>query len=844
VRVGRAVRPPTAEGTVVTRRSLPALAAALGLLVLAACSPDRVTTSPGPRGPNTPAAVGSANAATAVKVNEVESNGGTPGDWVEFVNTSADAVDLSGYMLRDNDDTRQYVFPAGTVVPANGFLVADEAQFDFGLGAADVARLFAPDGTTLIDSFAWTAHASTTYGRCPDGTGAFATTSLSTKGAANDCGVLIRLNEIESSGGAPGDWVELYNPSAAPVDVGGYVFRDDDDARGYVVPSGTTIPAGGYLVLDEAEFGFGLGAPDAARLYRPNGTTLVDGFAWTAHAGTTFARCPDGAGSLATSAAPTKGAVNACPAAATTVKVNEVESNGGTPGDWVELVNTGTAPVDLAGYVFRDNDDTRGYVLPAGTSIPAGGFLVLDEAQFGFGLGAADAARLFAPGGATVVDSYAWTAHAATTYARCPDGVGAFRTSTSSTKGSANDCALPLRINEVESNGGTPGDWIELVNAGATPIDLTGYVVRDNNDAAGYVLPAGSVIAGNGYLVLDEAQFGFGLGAADAARVFAPGGTALVDSYTWTAHAATTYGRCPNGSGPFATTTAPTKGAANACPGDLVVSPWPGEPAVTTADAGGVFGGNLSGLFSQPLAGLPTGVVWAVRNGPGALFRLTFVNGVWTPRATRTWAAGKALRYPDGTGDVDAEGVTVVGTSAYVAAERNNALSGTSRNSILRYDVAVESGPVLVATREWDLTPDLPPNGPNLGLEAITRVPDAFLVAAGFVDESRGAAYDPANYPNHEGGLFFVGVEASGLVYAYALDHAAGTFTRVAAFASGFPSVMELAFDASWGSSGPSATIRAPGVLRCSGSTPRPGRRRGGASSWRSGSSARPGCPT
>ncbi|MBC7844597.1 MAG: lamin tail domain-containing protein, partial [Gemmatimonadaceae bacterium] len=182
---------------------------------------------------------------------------------------------------------------------------------------------------------------------------------------------------------------------------------------------------------------------------------------------------------------------------------------------------------------------------------------------------------------------------------------------------------MAVRINEIESNGGVPGDWIEFFNAGTTPQDLAGYVVRDNNDAAGYTLPAGTIIAANSYLVVDEAQFGFGLGAADAARLFAPGGTTLVDSYVWTAHAATTYGRCPNGSGPFVTTTASTKGAANNCPGDLVFAAWPGEQSIATADAGGVFGGNMSGLFYQPLQGLPTGVVWAVRNGPGTLFRLT-----------------------------------------------------------------------------------------------------------------------------------------------------------------------------------------------------------------------------
>jgi hypothetical protein len=46
--------------------------------------------------------------------------------------------------------------------------------------------------------------------------------------------------------------------------------------------------------------------------------------------------------------------------------------------------------------------------------------------------------------------------------------------------------ALPLHINEVESNGGVPGDWIELVNAGPEAVDLSNWLVRDNDDTHNY----------------------------------------------------------------------------------------------------------------------------------------------------------------------------------------------------------------------------------------------------------------------------------------------------------------------------------------------------------------------
>src|SRR5690606_36773210 len=100
------------------------------------------------------------------------------------------------------------------------------------------------------------------------------------------------------------------------------------------------------------------------------------------------------------------------------------------------------------------------------------------------------------------------------------------------------------------------------------------------------------------------------------------------------------------------------------------------------------------------------------------------------------------------------------------------AASGTSRPSILRFDVT-GTGSELVATNEWnlaaDLATDVPTIGANSGLEGITWIPDAVLTARGFADESTGAAYDPAAYPNHRTGVFFVALAATGDVYAYVL---------------------------------------------------------------------------
>jgi hypothetical protein len=125
-----------------------------------------------------------------------------------------------------------------------------------------------------------------------------------------------------------------------------------------------------------------------------------------------------------------------------------------------------------------------------------------------------------------------------------------------------------------------------------------------------------------------------------------------------------------------------------------------------------------------------------------------------------------------------------------VSIERNG---GGSQPGVLRYDVT-GAGPNLTATNWWDLTADLPGLGANAGLEAIGFVPDSFLVAKGLIDESTGAAYNPADYPGHGSGLFFVGVEQDGRVIAYALK-GDNSHTRIATIASGLPAVMDLSFE-------------------------------------------------
>ncbi|MBD8608402.1 lamin tail domain-containing protein [Aeromicrobium sp. CFBP 8757] len=750
----------------------------------------------------TPATLGTANQCTPdpqkVRLNEVRSDGTGP-DFVELVNTGTQPVDLTGWKAVDADPlhTPTAIAPAGTTVAPGAFFAfeTDALVGGFGLGKADSITVSLPDGTA-VDTYEWTTHRTPSAVRCPQGTGAFVISRAATPGAANACPVpagadQLKINEVESD---PADLVELVNTGDAAIDVSGYVLKDNDDTHAFAIPSGTVLGAGAVKSFD-VTLSYGLGKGDSARLYTPDGSTLLDATTWPAdtHA-TTWGRCPNGTGAFTTTAS-TIGLPNQCAAPAdprTVIRINEVESNGDKVADWVELTNTGTSTVDVSGWKILDADASHAstpVVVPAKTTIAPGAFFAIYtevNQSPGFGLGGADSATLYLADGTTKVDSYEWTAHAATTYGRCPDGTGDFRTTTTSTRGASNACS-PVRLNEIGP------DWVELANIGDAPLDVSGWTLKDSGDAGSHTFPTGTTVPAKGYRVVEAGTsgFGFSLGAGDSVRLLGADG-AVVESYTWTNPAAVTYGRCKDGVGDFVDTRAATKGAANACPG-LGTEPWPGSQDVRTADLASTFTQDLSGLAFDPK---DPDVLWAAQNKLGTLFKLVRDGQTWVPATTDGWGAGKTPTYLDGTGAPDTEGLTIGPDGfVYAAAERNNAASGVSRMSILRY-APDTADTTLRATDEWNLTSQIPAAGANLGLEGVTWVPDSFLVAGGFVDQSTNKPYVPSDYPLHGTGLYVVAVEDTGALHAFALDSTGGTSHRVATISSGFAHLADVTFDA------------------------------------------------
>lgn len=794
-----------------------------GLAAAAACAVGAATLFVVP-----PAAI-AAEEPLGIRINEVVSNGGTPDDWIEFYNYSDSDVDLSGHIVQDNSDKNPYTFPAGTVVAAGEYFVIDtlsdsgEGDFDFGLGKGDSVRLFAPGDTNgaqplLQTSWPEDTHAVPSWGAQGDGGDVtFAITAESTKGAENifpteggddgggDTPVAgaVVLNEVDSG---PADWVELYNPGTEAFDVSGYELRDNSDDHRWQFPADTSIAGGEFLVVEadtigivngeEARFDapIGIGSADEIRLFDSTGALIDRTGAWEGHANidgdeisATLARCPDGTGAFVLAYA-TPGAANEC--VPPTVAINEIDSQGAP--DWAEIVNTGTDPVDISGWTLMDNDPV-GHAADAmpladGTILEPGEYFVFNGTDhFTFGLGNGDTVTIRNADGLTVAE-HAYAAHAEGVWARCEDGTGDFVDVAIGTPGVRNACGNPVRINEVESDG--EPDWIELVNPTGAELDVSGIVVKDDDDTHAYEIAAGTSIPANGYLVIDDLDFG--IGKDDQVRLF--DGERLVDSTSWgAAHIAPTWGRCPDTTGPFAVTAEPTPGAANVCPGEIAVSPWPGSQDVRVLDSIPTFLEDSSGLDVQETA--EGTFLWAVDNGTGTIWKLN-ASADGSVSFADGWTDGKRVRFQKdaenpGAAGPDTEGITLDGDGlVYVASERDNSDKGVNQNTILQVDPDA-AGPDLVALTEWDLTDLLPAVGANLGIEAVEWVSDATL-AGNLFDDNTQVPFDGSAYAGD--GLFFVAVEDGGGVYAFALA-ADGTAELVSTIDPGLAGVMSLDYD-------------------------------------------------
>ena len=99
-------------------------------------------------------------------------------------------------------------------------------------------------------------------GRAPDGSDniVFFPVGRATPDEPNYAGLLtVVISELLSHTDPPlEDAIELHNPTARPVDISHWWLSDSgNEPRKYRIPPGTIVPAGGFAVFYEYQFGAG-----------------------------------------------------------------------------------------------------------------------------------------------------------------------------------------------------------------------------------------------------------------------------------------------------------------------------------------------------------------------------------------------------------------------------------------------------------------------------------------------------------------------------------------------------------------------------------------------------------
>ncbi|MCB9133059.1 MAG: lamin tail domain-containing protein [Anaerolineales bacterium] len=423
---------------------------------------------------------------------------------------------------------------------------------------------------------------------------------------------------------AADEYIELYNPGPDPVNLGGWALDDEDDSAAgalylyapegtqpYVIPADTLIQPGGFLLFFRSETGVALNNDgDWVRLLLPDGSPAEVFEYMSSHDDEAYSKTVDGGPMWTTAFPPSPGVTNSTgvtPTPAwtpypTSVSLNEFmpqpasdwNGDGASDSDdeYIELYNAAAVPVDLSGWYLDDTDSalaapdlTAPYQIPLGVSIPAHGFLVFFRSETGVALnnGSADSVRLLWPN-YVEVDRRDYTSTAPDrAVSKEQDGGDSWTELYPPSPGAPN---LPgftgdeqVRLNELlpsprdvdwdgDGQANYLDEWIELVNAGAQPANLSGWALADGQPGGAghrYVLPSGTHLDPGGHLVIYRRDSAIALDAREEwVTLFFPNDQ-LADQFHATSFSGydQSWCRLPDGTGDWTTACQETPGAAN-----------------------------------------------------------------------------------------------------------------------------------------------------------------------------------------------------------------------------------------------------------------------------------------
>lgn len=357
---------------------------------------------------------------------------------------------------------------------------------------------------------------------------------------------------IDEAVGTP-DWIELYNPTDAAIDLSGYGLSDNMRSfHKYVFPENTVIEAGQYLIVYAGDnngavstavpcTGFGLSkSGDYLFLTDPYYELLVEMQVPALSTDVSYARRSDG--SFGYSAVTTPGAENIESSILDSLSsvfaeqdfaalmISEVMPSEVNDGPWVELYNSSDHAINLSNYYLSDSDlNYQRFQLPDSVVEPKGYAVVyMSGEQTGahaletsFKLSSADTAVYLTSIDGTLVGELSWeigipagisvVSEQGGLYCAFPTcGAVNAENTFASFDFSEMDDTDRIRINEVLQQNkyslidadGDRGEWVELFNASNEAVSLRGYYLSDTaENLFRYALPDVTIGAGE-YLVV------------------------------------------------------------------------------------------------------------------------------------------------------------------------------------------------------------------------------------------------------------------------------------------------------------------------------------------------------
>jgi hypothetical protein len=342
---------------------------------------------------------------------------------------------------------------------------------------------------------------------------------------------------VETDGATP-DWVEIFNPSANPVDLGNMSLSDSTlNPRRWVFPSPSLLPPQGYWVVrcdgtvpaSAANTGFGLKATgDSLYLFNAD-LTVRDWITFGLQAADfSIGRVPIGSSNWVLTL-PSPGVSNtaALLGDALHLKVNEWMAAPSSGDDWFELFNPDAQPVSLGGLGLSDDlvssssrlktripalsfigSLTNGYQqFRADKNIAAGA----DHVDFKLDGTAGDEIGVSTTNGTLIDGVHFGPQQVGVSEGRLPDGgTNIARFPATASPGDGNYLVLTdVVIDEVLAHTDLPlEDAIELQNLSGAPANIGGWYLSDSKDNfRKYLIPGGTTLGAGGFKVFYEYQF-------------------------------------------------------------------------------------------------------------------------------------------------------------------------------------------------------------------------------------------------------------------------------------------------------------------------------------------------